>query len=280
MTQLPECRDLLCELREGILYLTFNRPQARNAMSTNLLGEIIAVFDAIAPDRGIRAVVLRGAGGHFCAGGDIKDMAAARAARAKAPPGSDPVAEYNRGFGRMLRKVNASPQPVIAVCEGAVLGGGFGLACVSDVAFAHEEARFGLPETGLGIPPAQIAPFVVERIGLSQARRLAVCGARFDGREACRLGIVHKTFADEQGLQELLGETIAQIRRCAPGAIAVTKEIMLRVGRMDMDEILDWGARKFSEAVTGPEGTEGTMAFIEKRLPSWAAEDTSRSSER
>ena len=123
---------------------------------------------------------------------------------------------------------------------------------------------------GLGLPPAQIAPFVVERIGLAQARRLGVCGGRFGGEEARRLGIVHEVFHGESQLQELLAGTLNQVIRCAPGANAVTKEIMLKVGRMDMDEVLDWGAKKFSEAVVGPEGSEGTTAFIEKRLPSWA----------
>ena len=270
MSELPKAENLLHELTDGVPHVTFNRPQARNAMSSALLQEIVDTFSAIAEDRSLRAVVLRGAGGHFCAGGDIKDMAQARMAKAKAAAGEDPVAGYNRGFGRMLRQVNEAPQAVIAICEGAVLGGGFGLACVSDVAFAHRDAKFGLPETGLGLPPAQIAPFVVERVGLAQARRLGVCGGRFGGDEALRLGIVHEVFHGESQLQERLAATLKQVMRCAPNANAVTKQLMLKVGRMDMDEVLDWGAQKFSECVVSDEGTEGTTAFIEKRLPSWA----------
>lgn len=267
---LPETPNILQNLDKGVLHLTFNRPEARNAMSLALLNELGAVFDAIRDDRSVRAVVLRGAGGHFCAGGDIKDMAGAR--QAKAGAGSDPVADYNRNFGRLLRKVNAAPQATIAILEGAVLGGGFGLACVTDIAIAQADASFGMPETGLGIPPAQIAPFVVERIGLSQARRLGVCGARFKGEEALRLGLVHFVAGDESQIQEILAATLKQVRRCAPGANAVTKAIMLSVGRMEMDAILDDAARKFAEAVRGPEGVEGTMAFVQKRLPKWAEE--------
>lgn len=265
---LPETKNLVQNADNGVLHLTFNRPEARNAMSLGLLQDIMGVFDAIKDDRTVRAVVMRGAGGHFCAGGDIKDMANSRAA--KAAEGSDPVADYNRHFGRLLRKVNGAPQATIAVLEGAVLGGGFGLACVTDVAIAHREASFGMPETGLGIPPAQIAPFVVERIGLSQARRLGVCGARFNGEEALRLGLVHFVAADSAQLDELLQSTLKQIRRCAPGANAVTKEIMLSAGRMEPDAVLDYAAKKFSEAVRGAEGAEGTMAFVQKRLPKWA----------
>ncbi|MGH8530395.1 MAG: enoyl-CoA hydratase/isomerase family protein [Nevskiales bacterium] len=265
---LPDVKNLLLRLEQGVLHMTFNRPESRNAMSLGLLQDIVSVFDAISSDRGVRAVAMRGAGGHFCAGGDIKDMANARAAKVTA--NGDPVAEYNRQFGRMLRKVNHAPQATLAVLEGAVLGGGFGLACVTDVAIAHRDASFGMPETGLGIPPAQIAPFVVERLGLSQARRLAVCGARFKGEEALRLGLVHFVVDDEAQLNQVLQETLTQIRRCAPGANATTKEIMLSAGRMDMDAILDYAAKKFSEAVRGPEGVEGTTAFVQKRLPKWA----------
>ncbi len=267
---LPETPNILQALDKGVLHLTFNRPEARNAMSTALLNDLSALFDAIHEDRGVRAVVLRGAGGHFCAGGDIKDMASAR--QAKASEGGDPVADYNRSFGRLLRKVNAAPQATIAILEGAVLGGGFGLACVTDIAIAHKDASFGMPETGLGIPPAQIAPFVVERIGLSQARRLGVCGARFKGDEALRLGLVHFVASDEDHIQALLADVVKQIRRCAPGANAVTKGIMLAVGHQDPETILDDAARQFSAAIRSAEGMEGTMAFVQKRLPNWAEE--------
>lgn len=267
---LPETTTLLQSLDKGVLRLTINRPEAKNAMSGAVLADLEAVFDAIRDDRAVRAVVLRGAGGNFCAGGDIKDMAQLRMAQAKAGGADDPAAAYNRRFGAMLRKVNEAPQATLAICEGAVLGGGFGLACVTDVAFAHVDASFGLPETGLGLVPAQIAPFVVQRIGLSQARRLGVCGGRFKGEEAKRLGIVHEVFTDDAALATLLEATLKQIMRCAPNANAATKDIMLRVGQQPLDALLDDAAKRFAEAARGAEGAEGTMAFIEKRLPKWA----------
>jgi isohexenylglutaconyl-CoA hydratase len=267
---LPPCKNLLLQESEGVLFAMINRPEARNAMSGGLLDDLISVFDAVRDDRSVRVIVLRGAGGNFCAGADIKDMAAARQAAAKATNGEDPIAAYNRRFGVMLRKVNSAPQATIAVCEGAVLGGGFGLACVADVTFAHREANFGMPETGLGLSPAQIAPFVVQRIGIAQARRLAVCGARFQGDEALHLGIAHMTFNDDQQLTQLLGGVIKLIRRCAPQANADTKDIMLRSLDMDPDAILDYAAQKFSTAARGDEGAEGMAAFIEKRIPKWA----------
>lgn len=265
--QLPACENLKLETRERVLHITLNRPQAKNAMSAALITELMDVFQALRDDLSIRAVVLRGAEGNFCAGADIKDMAAARTA---GDADGDPLAAMNRRFGQLISRVNHAPQAVIAVLEGAVLGGGFGLACVSDVAIAHAGTKFGLPETGLGLPPAQIAPFVVQRIGLTQARRLGVCGARFDGHEALRLGIVHFVCDDQAALAARLEETLAQIRRCAPNANAVTKRLMLQVVPTAMEQVLDEAAVAFSNAVRGPEGAEGTAAFIEKRKPSWA----------
>jgi isohexenylglutaconyl-CoA hydratase len=267
--ELPATTQIELRLDRGVLHLVLNRPEAKNAMSLHMIDEILAVFAAIRDRRDVRVVVLRGAGGTFCAGGDVKDMAASRGAP-HTPGGPDPVAATNRRFGDVMLEVDRAPQAVVAVLEGAVLGGGFGLACVADVAIARADASFGLPETGLGFPPAQIAAFLVRRLGLAQARRLAVTGGRFDGRVAKEIGVVHHVAVDEEGIQRELDNVLAQIRRCAPGAIAATKRIMADVGAIALEQVLDRAADLFAEAVRGPEGTEGTMAFVGKRKPAWA----------
>ena len=266
---LPETKTLLTRFEGGVLHVTFNRPESRNSMSAEMLTDIESVFAAIATDRAVRAVVLRGAGGHFCAGADLKSMLSG-GMKPPAPGEPDLIAGINRAFGTMLRKVQNAPQVVIAVCEGAVLGGGFGLACVSDIAFAHTDAKFGLPETTRGLPPAQIAPFVVERVGLTQARRLALTGAQFRGAEALSLGLVHECFAGEEELQARLAETIRKVLGCAPEANAVTKAILLQAGKVDMDIVLDDAAAKFAACARGPEAPEGITAFVQKRSPKWA----------
>lgn len=267
---LPETTTLKLNLQHGVLHVTLNRPDVRNAMSLEMVNELSAVFEIADADPSLRALVLRGAGGHFCAGGDIKDMAQARAHAGKGD--ADPYFELNRAFGRMITRANRVGVPVVAVLEGAVLGGGFGLACVSDIALAHADARFGLPETGLGIPPAQIAPFVVQRIGLTRARALALTGARFDGRKAEALGLVHGTADTTEALEAQLADTLKQIRRCAPGANRVTKQLVLDTLTTDLETLLDDAARAFSSAIQGPEGQEGTLAFMQKRPPKWAEE--------
>lgn len=262
--QLPDLKTLLINLEQGVLTVTLNRPESRNAMSLNMVKELTQVFSQLNQEPKVRAIVLRGAGGHFCAGGDIKDMANARAV------GLDAYRELNRAFGSMLEQAQRLPQVVIALLEGAVLGGGFGLACVSDVAIATDDAKFGLPETTLGILPAQIAPFVAKRIGLTQARRLALTAARFSGQEAARLGVVHFSEASAAAVEQRLNETLAQIRRCAPHANAATKALLLNTELQPLGQLLDDAAQSFADAVLSPEGIEGTMAFVQKRTPGWA----------
>ncbi|WP_336943290.1 enoyl-CoA hydratase/isomerase family protein [Acinetobacter modestus] len=268
LTDLEVDESIQLEQQGSILTLWLNRPESRNAMSLNMVNAIQQVFAHIADDVSIRAVILRGQGGHFCAGGDIKDMAALRVEAANV--GSlQPYVDFNRRFGAMIEQVDQAPQTVVAILEGAVLGGGFGLACVSDIAISRDNAQFGLPETGLGVLPAQIAPFVVKRIGLTQARRLALLGSRFNGETAQKLGVIHEVVRDDIELEQLLADTIQQIKRAAPLASRNTKALLHRTLNEPLDSLLDAAAQQFAQAVGGLEGQEGTMAFIQKRLPNW-----------
>lgn len=264
MNHLPQCQTLLLTLEAGVLQITLNRPEVRNAMSLAMVEELRAVFAYLHSDAEIRAVVLRGAGGQFCAGGDLKDMAQARGA------GIAAYRQLNRAFGHLLQEAERLPQVLICLLEGAVLGGGFGLACVSDLALAHEEAQFGLPETSLGILPAQIAPFVIKRIGLTQARRLALTAARFNGQQALQLGLVHWAEYSTEALEQRLAEQLALVKRCAPQANAHTKALLLTCAEQPLDTVLDQAAEQFAQAVAGSEGSEGAMAFLQKRAPRWA----------
>lgn len=252
------------------LHITLNRPEARNAMSRQMVEELLAVADVLEDSREIRGVILRGAGGHFCAGGDIKDMAEARMKAAS--EGLPAWQRFNRGFGILLQRYDALPQVTIAILEGAVMGGGFGLACISDVAIAHKDAQFAMPETSLGILPAQIAPFVVNRVGFTQARRLTLLGSRIGGGEAQAVGLVHFVENDAAAIDNRLVDVLKQLKKCAPNANANTKRILHLTRSVPLNSALDEAAVLFSQAVTGAEGTEGTMAFVQKRPAAWAAD--------
>jgi isohexenylglutaconyl-CoA hydratase len=259
--------------KRAVLEITLNKPESRNAMSLTMVAELVqALADAHAsiggPDA-VRVVVVRGAGGHFCAGADLKDMAAARMrAMQGTTDGADPIAQVNAQFGQMCAAFANSALAIVVVLEGTVMGGGLGLACVADVAIASETASFRLPETALGVVPAQIAPFLVERLGYSQAKRFAVTGGRLDAAAALRIGLVHQQVASAD-LQSGLDAVLADILTCAPGALAATKALMAKARLQDTASLVREAAAVFSSAAQGPEGTEGMGAFLQKRKPSW-----------
>jgi isohexenylglutaconyl-CoA hydratase len=265
--QLPELTTLALREEQAVLHITLNRPERKNALSARMIEELLVVFSSVISQAELRAIVLRGAAHTFCAGADIKDM--------QAPQPSDrlerkrAIARANRRIGDMLLSVQVAAPPVIAVVEGAVLGGGIGLVCAADIAIASRDARFGMPETGLGLVPAQIAPFVTQRIGLTQARRLMLTGARVDAEAARALGFVHEVFESTEALDAGLTQLLAEIRRCAPGANARTKRLLSSALGRDLADTLDLASQVFAEASISDEASEGTRAFLEKRAPKW-----------
>jgi isohexenylglutaconyl-CoA hydratase len=254
--------------REGCcLHLTLNRPDVRNAINAQMWDEIEAVFSGLKDDRAIKVVVLRGAGGYFCSGADLKER---RGLAAGSVGGEgDPLVARSRKAGGLLLQIDQAPQVVVAAVEGGAMGGGFGLVCVSDIAFATAEARFALPEVTLGIPPAQILPYLVRRIGPMQVRRLALTAARFDGTEAARIGVVHEVVQTTAAMDELVASTVKLIEGCGPGAIAASKQLIHRIVSKEAAELVDYSAKLFADCARSDEGKEGAAAFRDKRKPIW-----------
>jgi isohexenylglutaconyl-CoA hydratase len=252
----------------GVLRVTLNRPAARNAMSLQMVDELRTVLADAESAGDVRVIVLRGAGGHFCAGADLQDMAQAR--QREMAGEMDAIAAVNARFGALCGAFARTGIATIAVLEGTVMGGGLGLACVVDVALAGQGAQLRLPETALGLVPAQIAAFLVERVGASQARRLAVTGGKLIAAQALAIGLVHEVHEDGPALDAALSATLAQTLRCAPAAVAATKALMARALHTPAACLVDDAARVFATAVRGAEGVEGMTAFLQKRSPSWA----------
>ncbi len=249
----------------AVLYLTLNRPQVRNAMS---MGMVLALREALAEaeaDGAVRVLVLRGAGGDFSAGADLSEMASARMKLAADP---NAIATVNAQFGELCADYARTGLAVVAVVEGTAMGGGFGLACVADVTIAGESARFRLPEASLGVVPAQIAPYLVERLGTSQARRLAVTGGRIDATTALALGLVHELHADGE-LDAALQRVLHEILQNAPQAVAATKALIAKARLHSPASLIQEAAEVFSRAALSAEGTEGQTAFLGKRKAKW-----------
>lgn len=249
---------LRVETEDFAATITLNRPDVKNAMNFKMTEEITAVFEALRDNRDVRCVVLSGADGTFCAGGDIKEMR------------ENTVPDNNRrvNLDTMLRTVNQAAQVVIAKVEGAALGGGLGLVCVSDIAIATENASFGLPEVRLGMSPAFISPFVLQRMGLTRTRELMLTGRRFSGIQALEYGLVHLTCPPED-ISACVTMQLDEIRLCAPGAIAATKELIFTVLEQSLDESVAYRASLLNRLRGGAEAQEGMRAFLEKRPAAW-----------
>lgn len=278
MTNTINFEAIHAEQTGAVLHITLNRPEVRNAMSRQMVTELRAALQAAEAGGSVRVVVLRGAGGHFCAGADLKDLVGARLRTLQSPPevdadgpAMDAMAQVNAQFGALCVAYAKTPLALVAVLEGSVMGGGLGLACVADVALASESAVFRLPETALGVVPAQIAPFLVERLGYSQAKRLAVTGGRVSAADALAIGLVHAVHASDQ-IDDALGALLADILLCAPAALAATKALMEKARLVAPETLVQEAARVFSVAARGSEGLEGTTAFLQKRKPNWAVQ--------
>jgi isohexenylglutaconyl-CoA hydratase len=270
MTNLPTFETLLLQRDGGTLHVTLNRPETKNALGRAMVRDLTAVADLLGAHADIRVAVIRGANGTFCSGGDINGFKEMFSTPAPKAGEQDGVASHNRRFGAIMSRFEALPQTIVMVVEGAAYGGGLGLMCGGDVVLATEDARFSISETTLGIPPAQIAPFVAARIGVARTRRLSLTAHRFDGREAERIGLVDQACAGTAALEAALAEVLRGIARCAPGANAVTKRLILDSRSLPREKLLDQSADAFAACLRGPEGQEGVTAYLEKRKPKWA----------
>jgi methylglutaconyl-CoA hydratase len=245
-----------------VAIVTLARPEARNALNVALVGEVTRCFEELAEDEGVRVVVLTGEGPSFCAGADIAYM------RDTSGFSYEENLEDARRLADMFLAVDDLPKPVVARVHGAAIGGGVGLVAAADVAVAEEGTRFAFSEVHLGIAPATIAPFVVRKIGHSQARALFLSGERFDTGRAREVGLVHEA-VPEGDLDAAVERTVAQLLQGGPAAQAAIKEALRQVEATEPMEALGIMTQLIAELRVGEEGQEGLGAFLEKRKPYW-----------
>ena len=259
----PSYNTIMIERAGSVIYLTLNRAKARNAMNLNMVQEILHFFTSIRDERSIRCVVISGAGQHFCAGADIKEM------RNPANQTLEARTLYGTILDDMLLAVQHAPQVTIAAVKGAAMGGGFGLVCVTDIAVADESIKMALPEVRLGIAPAVVSPYVIERIGLTRTRQLALTGRFLDGPAALELGLVQDV-APAGMLDIVVDDYLKDILRGSPNALAATKELLFQVAAApSLDASRAYRINTLNELRSSADGREGMSAFAQKRKPNW-----------
>lgn len=245
---------------------TISDPATRNALSDAM---VVALFEACLrakQDGSLRVIVLTGASGAFCAGGSLGHFSSA-IGQPLAPGENDPLVAANRAFGDVLHALCDLPQLLVCAVDGAAMGGGFGLLCCSDHVIATERSVFGTPEVTLGLPPAQIAPFVWARLGDRVARQCLLQGLSFKAEAALLVGLVDEITDGE--LEPALQERLQHLRRAAPGALASTKRLLQRL-RGRVPDLRDEAALAFASALRREEASTGLAAFAKKKPAPWA----------
>ena len=249
--------------RAGVVRVVLARPELRNAFDDALIAEVTAAFEELASDATTRVVVLAGEGKSFCAGADLTWM------KRMVTWGEEENRRVAEALGRMFLAIDSCPKPVVGRIHGAALGGGAGLVAACDVAVCAEGTLLGTTEVRLGIVPAVISPFVVRKIGESHARRWFLTGERFDAEAALRAGLVH-VVVPEAGLDAEVDRVVDALLLGGPEALAVSKGLAKRMGRLPLDEALAETAGVIAARRVSAEGQEGMEAFLLKRPPEWA----------
>jgi len=248
---------LLSQRRDGVLDLRLNRPERRNALNTALLADLAAALQAAAHDAEVRVVCLAGAGGHFAAGADIDEIAAKGSAEGAADPRKASWAA-----------IRAFPKPLVAAVDGYCLGGGCELALMADLVVAGHDARFGLPETGLGIiPGAGGTQRLTALVGRARAMRMILLGEIIDARTARDWGLA--AFVAEGSAAADTAALADTIAGRAPLALAAAKRAVIDAAEGPLADGLAAERRAFEALLDTADKAEGIAAFRARRDPAF-----------
>jgi len=242
-----------------IATVRLNRPDRGNAFDQTMLDELGQVLKALAAEEGVRIVVLRGSGRHFCTGADL----APRAPEAKPESSKSPAP--NLSLRDVLVALDTLPKPTIAVVHGAAIGGGAAFAACCDVVIAAEGAFFSIPEVRVGMAPLGVMPFLIRAMGHRNFRRYGFSGERIPAAEALRLGLAHQV-CDPAMLEDTLARIADELLHGAPGAISEIKSAAARFAAPPLPTLPPTTPAHDPKT---PEALEGIASFREKRKPSW-----------
>lgn len=258
-----EYETIVVDRRDGVDWITLNRPERLNAITPVMARELGDHFLELEKDTSVRVVVLRGAGKGFCAGLDIK-------ARVTGEDGGEKTGR----LPEIIRSMRRCPQPIVALVHGAACGGGFAFALASDIRIAGESARMNDAFVTLGISGCELglSYFLPRTVGLSVAAELMYTGRFIDAPRALAVGLVSQVVPDAE--LDAAGEAIvADMLRVAPLALRKTKETLTRVIDVnDLDAVLDMELQTQVECTQSPNFQEALRAFVEKRPPRFTGE--------
>ena len=244
--------------KRGVVSLTLNRPEKRNALSAKMIEELTGFTSKLTPDT--RAVVIQGAGKLFCAGGDLdwmnNQIKADRLTR---------ISEA-RKLAMMLKALNEIPVPLIGKLHGAAYGGGVGLACVCDFVISSSNVKFGFTETRLGLIPSTNGPYVVGKMGEAKAREVFMSGQTFNEVEAKKLNIVSEI---SENLDQSVESHLNPYLQTAPKAVGEAKALLRSLGPRIDEQVIEGTIERLADIWEGEEASHGIDAFLNKTKPRW-----------
>jgi methylglutaconyl-CoA hydratase len=248
---------LLTSLESGVLNLTLNRPDKRNALSAQLIDALHQALERADLDAGVRVVVLRGAGKDFCAGADLEELLASA---------DQTVSENERAavrLGSLFERMRTLPKPVLAMVQGRALAGGAGLAGACDLVLAGAGAQLGYPEIQRGFVPAMVMALLRRTVGEKVALDLVLTGRLLSADEAERTGLVSRVLPDaelEQGTMRLA----AELAGISGSALAFTKQLFYQMDGMTLSEGIGRGAQVNAVARVTPDFRDAITRFLKR----------------
>lgn len=245
---------------DQVAEVTLNREELHNAFNDEFIAELTKVFNEISSHNDLRLVTLEAKGKSFCAGADLNWMSSMM------NYSEQENFEDAQKLEELFASINNCPIPVLAKVQGHALGGGVGLVSVCDYVLCAESALMGFTEARLGLAPATIAPYVVSKIGISQARRWFCSGERFSADEAMRMGLVHEVAMIDE-IDEVFSTRVSSFLKAGPNAARVCKKLAQEFE--DIESYKEMTCKLIAKIRTSDQGQEGMKALLEKRKPNW-----------
>jgi len=251
-----DLKNIVLEKEEGIAKITFNRPDALNALNNQTRLEFRNAMSEVENDNDIKVLIITGAGRAFIAGSDIKELKS-----------TTPLEAHN--ITRLGQIIENLEKPVIAAVNGFALGGGCEIAMACDILIASEKAKFGQPEVNIGVIPGGGGTQRLQRVvGVYKAKELIFTGDIIDAKEAERIGLVNKVVAPEE-LETVVKELAKKIAAKSSAAIRLAKAAINRGMQTNLETGLAYERELYSLSLTTEDKAEGIEAFIEKREPKY-----------
>lgn len=252
---------------DGCVTLVLANERRKNALDIAMLAGLQAALVALADDGSCRLVVLRGQGDNFCAGRDISELSASEDRQPKGAPRPD--FERLRELATMLYQF---PKPALAVVRGYALGLGCALVALCDLAIAAEDARLGIPEAKVGVPPSLTTVALMQAVPLKAAARILFTGSLIDARHAERIGLVTEAVPGDQ-LEAACEKLVRELLDVSPTAVQLCKELMRATENNDFLNSVDQALSMAKRGLGTPDAIEGRRAFLEKRRPAWGGRE-------